>query len=311
MKFLRGLLTGLLSFLLFLCLGVFGIAYALDKTLLDPDFVVMEINKLDVASLTQELVGAQLADELVGQLPAEYRSTAGAAVEGIVYQVVAEIEPALEEEVDKAIYDAYDYLLGRSEHLRIEISLAAFREPLQSALEETFQETLQQGLPPETAALSPEELQQYMDTFYGEMTAQIPEELVISESDLPPDALALLVQARDYLGYFRTAYTALLGLMALLVVLIVLVSGNLRGSTRNLGSTLLMYGIIGLASIYLASNYLPDMSFLGMPVSLEPWLEELTRDVLAPEWTFSIGVAVAGALLLIISFIVKPKKAEI
>ena len=99
MSFIKNLVIGLLSFLLFLSLGVFGLAYALNSTLLNPDFIVAEIDNLDVASLSRDLFGNQLADELTRQMPAEYQGLARVQVRQLVYNVVGEIEPTLKEEL--------------------------------------------------------------------------------------------------------------------------------------------------------------------------------------------------------------------
>lgn len=50
---LKGLGVGLLSFLLFLALSNFGLALMLNQTILNPDFVVSEVGKLDLTPLGQ------------------------------------------------------------------------------------------------------------------------------------------------------------------------------------------------------------------------------------------------------------------
>ena len=55
MSFLKGIAISLLSLLLFLFLSLFSIVYMLDNTLLDPDFVTAEINRLDLPALAREL----------------------------------------------------------------------------------------------------------------------------------------------------------------------------------------------------------------------------------------------------------------
>ena len=51
MQFLKSLAISLLSFLLFLSLSIFGLAFMLSQTILNPDFVVAELNQLDISSL--------------------------------------------------------------------------------------------------------------------------------------------------------------------------------------------------------------------------------------------------------------------
>ena len=54
MNFLKGLLSTLLTFLLFLSLAAFGTLFALRSTLLDPDFVVAQVEKLDIRSVRRK-----------------------------------------------------------------------------------------------------------------------------------------------------------------------------------------------------------------------------------------------------------------
>ena len=69
MKLLKGLAIGLLSFLLFLSLTIFGILFLLNQTILNPGFVAAEINKLDVPLLAEELLSEQIPE---GDFPEEF-----------------------------------------------------------------------------------------------------------------------------------------------------------------------------------------------------------------------------------------------
>ena len=60
MKILKGLALGLLSFLLFLSLSVFGFALTLNYTLLNPDFTIYEVDRLNIPSLAEEWLGEQI-----------------------------------------------------------------------------------------------------------------------------------------------------------------------------------------------------------------------------------------------------------
>jgi hypothetical protein len=86
MNFLKGLLTTLLTFLLFLSLAAFGTLFALRSTLLDPDFVVAQVEKLDISALAEEVTAFQSS----GQVPAE-----SAFLEEALYSTIAENEPYL------------------------------------------------------------------------------------------------------------------------------------------------------------------------------------------------------------------------
>ena len=103
---------GFLSFLLFCSLSVFGATFVMNRTILNPDFVIAQIDRLDVSSLVEEVAG--------GEFPLE--------------QIPADLEPWIREQTHTVVYAGYDYLLGKSERLSIVIDL----EPVRGSLEESM-----------------------------------------------------------------------------------------------------------------------------------------------------------------------------
>ena len=291
MKFLKGLAISLLSFILFLSLGVFGTVYMLNNTFLNPDFITSEVDKIPVSSLIREMTEEQIG----GQLPSEV-----GFLEEAMYDAIAENEPWLKEQVNAGIYSFYDFLLGKSERLSMIISL----EPLKEGLRDSLWQVFMQDIPPELSILPPAQLEPYFDEYYRQFSAQIPSELTFDESQIPPEVMAQLMQARQYIGYAQNFYYALIGFMVLLVALIILLHRNVKGPTRGLGITFLIYGAIEYASIwavgYFGPTYLP---LVEIPSSLQMWLTGFINDLLAPLQTFGIGLMVAGAVLIIISIV--------
>jgi len=53
MNFLKGLALSLLSFLLLLSLSIFGLALTLNQTILNPDFTISEVDRLDIPAWLQ------------------------------------------------------------------------------------------------------------------------------------------------------------------------------------------------------------------------------------------------------------------
>jgi len=86
MKVLKGLVLSLLSLLLFLSLSIFGIAFTLNSTILNPDFIISEVGKVDVSSLVREQIGTQLPQE------AQF-------MEEAIYDVISDQEPWLKEQL--------------------------------------------------------------------------------------------------------------------------------------------------------------------------------------------------------------------
>ncbi len=291
MKFLKGLAISLLSFILFLSLGVFGTVYMLNNTLLNPDFVSAQVDKIPVSSLIREMTEEQIGE----QLPEE-----AWFLKETMYNVISEQEPWIKEQVNAGIYSFYDFLLGRSERLSMVVSL----EPLKEGLRDSLRQAFMQDIPPELSILPPAQLESYFDEYYRQFSAQIPSEFTVDESQIPPEVMAQLMQARQYIGYAQTYYYLLIGFMVLLVVLIILLHRNVKGPTRGLGITFLIYGVIEYASIwavgYFGPTYLP---LVEIPSSLQMWLTGFINDLLAPLQTFGIGLMVAGAVLIIISIV--------
>ena len=108
MKFLKGLVVFVLSFLLYLSISVFSLVFMLNQTLLNPDFLVSQLNRLDISSLTEEV--------LSGQVSAEQELMAG-----VIEDTVAELEPWIKEQAGVIIYSSHDYLMGKSQTLNVVI----------------------------------------------------------------------------------------------------------------------------------------------------------------------------------------------
>ena len=104
MKFLKGLVLGLLSFFLFLSLSIFGLVFMLNQTLLNPGFITSELDNLDVSSLAGELISEQIPE---GEFPEEFGTA--------LVNTITKLEPLVKEQVSAATHSVYDYLLGKKE----------------------------------------------------------------------------------------------------------------------------------------------------------------------------------------------------
>jgi hypothetical protein len=297
MKVLKGFGVSILSLLLFLSLSVFGIAFMLHSTLLNPDFVTAEVDRIDIPALIREITEEQIGE----QLPQEVLFLKEA-----VYEAISDQEPWLKKQLNTAIYTMYDFLLSKSTRLDIVVSL----EPLKAGLRDTLQQAFMQNLPPQLAGLAQSELQSDFDEYYQQIAGQIPSQLELDESIIPPEAMEQIRLARQYIDYFQTCYYALIGFMVLLVLGIVLINRNVRDTTRGLGINFLIYGALEFAGVYVARNYAPLSLPPDIPSSLQTWLAGLYGDLLAPLQTFSIGLLMAGGVLIIVSFVYKPRAAE-
>ncbi|MFC1908985.1 hypothetical protein ACFLXD_03915 [Chloroflexota bacterium] len=298
MQVLKSLVLGLLSLLLFLSLSVFGIAFMLKSTLLEPEFVVAEVDKIDISTLIKELTEEQISEQLPGEM---------LFLKEAMYGVISDQEPWLKEQVNAAIFSSYDFLLGKSERLSVTVSL----ESLKSSLRDSLWEIFQQSIPPELSLLPPDMIESYFDQYYQGFTGQIPSEFEFNESDIPPEVMEQIILVRQGIRYFQTGYNILIGLMVVLVLGIIFINGNVRNSTRNLGINFLIYGALELAGVIVARYFMPtSLPLYQIPSTLQMWALGLFNDILVPLQTFSIGVLVGGVVLIIASFFFKSRQAD-
>jgi hypothetical protein len=108
--FLKNLAVSLFSFFLFLSLTIFGFAFAVKSTALNPDFVTAELNRLEISSLVREVVQIENPP---GQLD----------LNKIINQTISDLEPKIKEEAGSAIHSVYDYLLGRTPEPHLALTL--------------------------------------------------------------------------------------------------------------------------------------------------------------------------------------------
>ncbi len=301
MKFLKGLALSLLSFLLFLSLSTFSLMFMLNYTILNPDFVVSQVDRLDVAPLIDELDVASLIKGQI-QIPPEAQFMSEA-----IDDTIADLEPWMKEQVSASIYSGYDYFMGRSQSLSIVISM----EPMKETLRDNLWKAFLQSPPPELTALPPATIEQYFAQFYEqEISKHIPTTFEFNQSSLPPEVMMTLEQVRQGISYFQLAYQALIGFTVLLILGIILINRQVRSTTRGIGTTFLVIGVLGLVEVFLTTYFAgPQMAQLGMPSSLQTWIPQLLTDLLAPLQMFSIGLLAAGVVLLIVSFVYKPRQS--
>jgi len=294
MKFLKGFGLVILSLLLFLSLSVFGTVLTLNQTILNPDFVVSQVDRLDIPSLAEDILSEQVPPEAEEFMNEEFM------VE-VISDTITDLEPWLKEQARDGIYSIYDYLEGRSQSLSLTISM----EPVKESLMDNLRQAVLESPPPELAGLPPAEIESYLDEVYQE----IPSTFEFTEASLDPAVIAQLEMVRQAIGYFRLGYYALIGLILLLILGIILINREVRGSTRSLGSIFLSCGILNFASVFIAKNIAgTQLARLDMPVYLQTWIPQLIKDALAPLEMYSIGLLAVGVVLLVVSFVYKPRE---
>jgi len=306
------------------------LAFTLRNTILDADFAVALINKLDISPIAAQYIDQQLA----GRIPAEMEYLAE-----YLDEAISELEPTIKEELIAAADPVMDYLLGIRPGLSVTISL----EQVMDSLRDTLREAFLESPPPELAELPRGILEDYFDEYFEELTEVVPPAFELDESVLGTaiptqiaeaiatgedslrqarqdiaqaiaEAEEALEQARVYVGYFQLGYYLLIGFMVLLVLGIVLISRQVRDVTRRLGVPLIIYGALEFAAILVGKYFLNKhltgtwLTRTDIPQSLQTWLLHLSNDILNPLQWFSLGLLIAGIILTVVSFVYKPRQ---
>ncbi|MDD5591300.1 MAG: hypothetical protein PHY18_05165 [Dehalococcoidales bacterium] len=292
----RRVLIGFLSFLLFLSLSGFGLVFTANRTVLNPAFVVSHLDRLDVTSLSRELLLEQVPPEITSIVSPQ-------SIEGILDDVVTDLGPWLREQAGLAVYAGYDYLLGRSEKLLVVIELETAKVILRDSLWQSFAGSPPLGLD----ILSPADLEGLFNEFYDDMSRQMPATLEINEgmlSRISPDIVPLLEQARRYIGYLRISYGVLIGVTAGLVVGIILLLRRMKWATLWLGIPCLICGVFAYVSTLLANRVAGLFAAqLSLPIQIHNWLPGLLDDSLSPLRVYGIVLMAVGAVLIIVSVV--------
>jgi hypothetical protein len=284
------------------------LALILKDTVLNKEFVASLVQEADAAYLFKQYI----KDKLTEGIPPDQQQLVP-----YLDEAIPELEPWIEEQASIAAEPVVDYVLGESPTLRVVVSLESMKAILKTSMSEAFL----RSPPPELAAASPAELGRYFNDYYQQFAAQIPATFVIDESVLGPDipasvtqALANaesgLAQARLIIGYFQLGYILLIIFILLLIAGIVLIYHEVRGATRELGITFLTCGALDYIGIligkYLLRTYFPVDN---LPSSLQSWLPQLAIDCLQPLQMLSLGLAIGGIALIIVSFVYRPRPA--
>jgi len=291
---------GFLSFLLFISLATFGAAFVAKHTILNPDFIISELNRLDVSSL--------VADMLREQIPAEELPVEMEVMVESIEEIAVDLEPWLREQVNMAVYAGYDYLLGRSESLSLVIDL----EPVKEELRDTLWQALLESPPPELEGVPPAEIELYFNNFYQEFSEQIPIFIEIDESMIDPELMETIEQTRRYVRYLQIAYWVSIGAMIGIIVGLAFLHRNVRGATRSIGIPCLVCGVLALVGA-LVTKYLAatQMAQFTPPAQFQVWLPQFINNIWAPAQMYGIGLMVTGITLLIVSVVYKRRQPSI
>lgn len=299
MKVFKVIILVFLGIFLSLSLLIFGLALTLNQSVLNPDFIAEHVESLDIAALADEIV--------MDQIPPEAADFMGESLDAVLGDTIADIEPWMEEQAQEGIYVFYDYIEGRSETLSLIISLETVKESFRANL----LAAVLASPPLELVGFPPAEIELQFNTYYSQIDEEIPSALELDETMLDAEVMEQIERARQYVGYFNTAFIVLIAFSLLMILLIILTHFSVRGSTRQIGITFLAVGAVGLAGAFITRSVASSQLVQNdIPTTLQTWAPEIITDVLMPLGIYSIGLIAVGIALTVVSFVYKKDKYD-
>lgn len=284
MNVVRGIFSGIFGFILVIALVTLGIVITINHTILNPNFVISELDKLDAYSI--------IADEVKNQVPREEPYIAE-----IIDETLAELEPWLREQTITAVNSGYAYLKGEEE-LNIVIPL----EQVKTSLKGNLAQAIRESPPPELEGLPPAQIEIFISQACAEIDRQIPQQIEVNEALLGPEIVTQLHKAKEIIGYIEIGDKALIGLAALLILIIALIQWwRVKAIARYVGISFATAGVPSLVAAIVARHF----DFQAIPFDIPPGiaakLPQLISDCAYPLQIYSAGILIVGIGLIVLS----------
>ena len=293
MHIARGVFSGIFAFVLVCVLVVLGIVVAVDATILNPEFLISEFDRLDIYSVAMDQVKSQLVE-------------AEPHMAQIADESLAELEPWLREQAVTVVYAGCAYLKGEEE-LDITIPLDQPR----AILKENLAQTIRESPPPELEGASQAQIEAFISQACAEIDSQTPEQVEINELSVGPEAAAHLREARRIVGYIELGRMALIGLAVVLILVIALIQWwYARAIARYVGIAFAIAGTISIVGSMLARSIIPGLIRLEIPPAIEAKLPQLVSDSSGPLQIYGIAFLIVGIVLIVLSIKLKSRGAE-
>ncbi|MGA3094741.1 MAG: hypothetical protein ABSD79_05090 [Dehalococcoidales bacterium] len=283
----------------------------LKTSVLDPQLAISILNDIDLSTFIHDL--------LIENVPLSSAVIADITVDLTPYtdSIVAVIQPWFKEQVTLLIPKLYDYVLGDSSTLDLNIPVSSIITDIGSVLKSA----VLASPPPSLAGMSQTQLSLAIDIFWAQTVPQVPATIDLNSSEIGleqpaeigqglDDAQRSLSQVRQGIVYYQEAFWGLVGLTILLVLFIILINRNVKAIFRILGSVFATYGIIEAAGLLISRGLIHSqlLSLSDMPQSIQPWLLQFSNSFLNPLLIFSISCAALGITLFVVSFLYHRKQ---
>jgi hypothetical protein len=272
-----------LYLLLIFCMAILPLMTNLKGTILNTNFVLEELHKLNLRAVVTEL----FQQDLTGIEP--YKGVTVANTLNI-------LEPWIESQADQTILAIYPYLLGQSDSLNVSLSLNMLKDTLRTNLEQSINESP----PPEFLGYTQEQKYAYVNDLNNAYFGKIPADLQISSSI---SSAIPLVYIRNTITIIRLASVLLIPVIVLICVGIILLTRQVKVFTRKLGTSILLGGLLGFTYSYVLQLLGFLVASLSIISALQQWLIRVTVDVLAVVHGPGIWIICVGIAMLITSFL--------
>jgi hypothetical protein len=299
MNFAKGIMALFSALFLTIALLTAGIVIALNMTILNPDFIAKEIDRLDIYEL--------ILDQIQGDLQAQetYGLIGGIALDSMVENILEEAKPWLEEQTEMIIYKGLAYIKGQ-EDLNIVISLT----PLKSAIEAQISKQISSLLPPELGDIPVGiDIPSLFDL------TGIPDQYVINEASLDQGIVDYLHAARKAVEYLKLAYVLSIGIAILSIIGIGWSKQwRIKATTRYLATPYILSGIactvmaVAIRISNAISKQFADSS--NMIFNFQSNLMTMIADITRPLLVYGIILLAIGIALAIFAFIYKEPEWE-
>ncbi|MCR4393646.1 MAG: hypothetical protein NUV31_04660 [Dehalococcoidales bacterium] len=284
MTMVKGIILGFSSFLLFVILLILGPVLTVHETVLNPQFITDEMDKISITPLFTELFSENI--------PAEYQTYSEQ-----INQTIIDLEPWIKEQARNVVFSVYDYLSGEKDYFDVQISLDYVKQSLVKNLTMAYI----QNPPPGTQQLSQNEVQQKISK-----DLQIDGTLQISSKNIGRDIMNLLENIRHIYSYVNLSFILLIVLGVLFIILIAAVIRDSRKITLSLGIILLIDGILTLVLYFALNSILTSILSSGdLPEAIHQMATIFSGDLLKIFWLYGLIILIVGFALFTTSLVLK------
>ncbi len=288
MKVLRGITVVLVTLILAVALVPLCLLLVVNNTVLNPHFVIQNINHIDVMRAAD--------DYLTDLVPAE-----SAQFHEAIRMTLEQNQVWIKQQINEVILDSYAYLLTKTENWSIQIET----ESIANNLFDNLLSAYEQSLPFDYAESSVSERQQYIADLRSQFMAAVPDQIRITKDDVPLETWPKIQQAREIIGYIKIGYYSTIAVCGLMILSLFLLYLKIKKPFRILGILCMSEGVIGTAGFFITRLVIPQFITISeMPAFIQGYIPVWINNLLLPWGIFTICLLIIGVGFLVISFLV-------